>query len=227
MCASKSVAVTGRYTIDATETTYDQYTAWLSTEPSMAVLPTYCTQIGDASAWKTGFNPGSGGTGGYPVANVDWCDAYGYCAGIGKRLCGKIGGGSVDFNTGLADITQSQWYSACVSGTADNVYPYGKTYIKYACNDSNNGLNATGIVGSNPGCTSSVTDFTGTYSMVGNVAEWEDSCDIPMGFQGANDDCPFRGGSFSENQNDARCEMADGAPRKYTNSHVGFRCCSQ
>ena len=48
----------------------------------------------------------------HPIVWVDWCDAYAYCKGVGKRLCGAIGGGPVDFHTGYADTNQSQWYRA-------------------------------------------------------------------------------------------------------------------
>jgi hypothetical protein len=46
------------------------------------------------------------GSGNFPITNVDWCDAYAYCAGIGKRLCGKIGGGTLD-QGGLDDVIET------------------------------------------------------------------------------------------------------------------------
>jgi len=120
LCVAKLVAVTGGYSIDATEVTASQYQAWMATSPSATSLPAYC------SAWKSGFSAGSG-AGNYPVETVDWCDCYGYCLNVGKRLCGKIGGGSVG-QTEATTASVDQWFNACSSGLG-NVYPL-REYVR-------------------------------------------------------------------------------------------------
>ena len=94
------VPICGGYCIDSTEVTGAQYAAWLATNPSPASLPYYCS-------WKSTYNSGTG-TQDYPVGSVDWCDAYGFCLGVGKRLCGKIGGGALP-NFYYDAPTRSQW----------------------------------------------------------------------------------------------------------------------
>ena len=91
---------------------------------------------------------------------MDWCDAFAYCQGVGKRLCGKIGGGSADYSTGWDDATQDQWHNACDSGGADD-YPYGSTYQPQTCNGHDHSSAAV-PVGSMSGCQSSVPGYAGT-----------------------------------------------------------------
>ncbi len=84
------------YSIDATEVTKGQYDLWLATNPALpASTDANCGYV------KTYAEQASGGTlytgtdaVHHPVADVDWCDAYAYCKGVGKRLCGAIGGGT-------------------------------------------------------------------------------------------------------------------------------------
>ena len=67
----------------------------------------------------------------HPQVCVEWCDAQAYCLAVGKRLCGKIGGGP----NALADYddpTRSAWLNACSNeGTKD--YPYGDLYDPTLC----------------------------------------------------------------------------------------------
>ena len=74
---------------------------------------------------------------------VDWCDARAYCAGVRKRLCGKIGRGT-NATTDYANAATSEWYRAC-SSSGVNAYPYGNTRDASACNgyDHGNGIIAT------------------------------------------------------------------------------------
>jgi formylglycine-generating enzyme required for sulfatase activity len=205
------------YCIDSTEVTASQYSAWLATTPSTTLMPSYC-----ATSWKPSYRPGSG-TGNYPVANVDWCDAYAYCKGVGKRLCGKIGGGANAFND-YANAGLSQWFGACSSGGLDT-YPYGNTYGAQTCNGKDHGVGATVAVGSMTGCGSSVSGYTGVYDLSGNVYEWEDSCD---GNTGQLDYCRLGGGSFGDS--DVGLSLACGSlgisPRYYWNPQTGIRCCA-
>ena len=217
-CVAKKVQVTGGYAIDATEVTRDQYAAWLATNPSTQGQPSYCS-------WNADFTPSCewppGANGNHPVVCVDWCDAYAYCAAVGKRLCGKIGGGAnayMDYD----DATKSQWYNACTSG-GQNVYPYGDTYSESACNGYGAGNNGTVPVGSMSGCESSVSGYTGVYDLSGNVWEWEDSC-----YEYVDDTnwCGLRGGSFNYGGNNLRCDDDYENPRNNQDDRIGFRCCA-
>lgn len=216
------------YCVDSTEVTRDQYTAWLTTNPA---LPSSA----DANCgWKStgSYEPAADcmankyackgtGCGGHPQICVDWCDAYAYCAGVGKRLCGKIGGGSRVPGSGDA----SQWTNACITSNR-YTYPYGNTYIATACNGKDLNKNTTVPVGSLGTCNAAGSS-TGIFDLSGNVAEWEDSCDVPDR-QGL---CNVRGGSFADSSILLDCfgvgsYALDLWERFNSGSDVGFRCCS-
>jgi sulfatase modifying factor 1 len=176
------------YCIDSTEVTRAQYKAWLDTTPPTTGQITECS-------WNTSFTPSSDWPPtdklDHPVSYVDWCDAYAYCLAVGKRLCGKIGGGSnsyVDFN----DPTKSQWFAAC-SAVGAHRSPYGDTYDGALCNTTEVQNRASVAVGFMTSCQTS----THIYDMSGNVAEWEDSCEGPAKEQY----CHLRGGSYCQNSN--------------------------
>lgn len=235
VCVSKSVTVPvargGTYKIDSTETTYTQYRAWLATSPSYPP-PT----PGNVCSSKTsGYNAGTGSDN-FPVADVDWCDSYAYCASVGKRLCGRIGGGPVDYENGWRDETQSQWYNACTSGDpANHPYPYGTAYDSTTCNlfefwhahDAGRSA-STFPVSQFTGCSSSAPGYTGIFDLNGNVFEWEDSC--TRGDEDG-DSCRLRGASFGLYLGDRSDDCVDGAssePNSFGSRHdVGFRCCSR
>jgi formylglycine-generating enzyme len=231
LCVSKSVTVPGpggvTYTIDATETTFAQYAAWLATSPSFPP-----TTPGDVCSGKTsGYRPGAD-SGDMPVAQVDWCDAYAFCKGVGKRLCGKVGGGTADYYTDW-NTTQDQWYNACSSGGV-NTYPYGNTYLRDTCNgrdywvDQNAYTSMCSLpVGTMTSCTSSTPGYTGIVDLSGNVWEWEDSCWTSLG---ALDECRLRGGARGSNGTDGSmgCAFANSTwERGNANADFGFRCCGE
>lgn len=215
------------FCIDRTEVTQGQYRSWLETNPSTASQPSVCS-------WNTSFLPdavcatGSPSTcqgaacADLPQACVDWCDAYAYCAAVGKRLCGKIGGGS-NVYADYANATLSQWYAACTSDGA-YAYPYGNTYEPTACNGVDDGIERASVVGSLPGCRSPLDRFNGVYDLSGNLWEWEDSC---AETSGASDLCWFRGGSYGEGQPYLSCANASTYNRDAAVSDVGFRCCAE
>jgi len=217
-CVAKKVNVTGGYAIDATEVTQDQYAAWLATNPSTSGQPSYCS-------WNADFTPRCewppGAKGNYPVVCVDWCDAYAYCAAVGKRLCGKIGGGANAVGD-YADATKSQWYNACSSG-GQNDYPYGDTYSGSACNgyDANNG--GTVPVGNMSECEPAESGYGGVYDLSGNVWEWEDSCE---GYVDGTNACRLRGGSFNNYGSRLRCDDGYVNDRGTQYVFIGFRCCA-
>jgi len=226
------VTVTGGYAIDATEVSRAHYEAWIATNPSTAVQPSFC-------AWNTNFTPKCewppGTEADRPVVCLDWCDAHAYCEAIGKRLCGRIGGGENDFSA-YADPTQSQWYNACSSAGLNN-YPYGGDpsvyeydgYDAQKCNGKHLGVGTSLPSGTLSSCQSSVPGFEGVYDLSGNVQEWEDSCD---GNAGGADTCRRRGGDFNVGLNSGSgygmsCSDAYSAFRDGYGALTGVRCCSQ
>jgi formylglycine-generating enzyme required for sulfatase activity len=158
--------------------------------------------------------------GNHPQVCVDWCDAYAYCKSVGKRLCGKIGGGANAPND-YADPTKDQWYNACVSDGTNNAFPYGNTYDGTKCNGADKGIGTTVEVGSLHDCQSTVSGYAGVYDLFGNVWEWEDTCG---GTSGPQDWCRMRGGSFLVYS--VQCDFTSHDARGNAVWTVGFRCCA-
>jgi len=209
----------GVYCIDQVEVSYYQYKLFWDANPNPANQPPFCS-------WNTTYTPSSAwppANIAKPVAYVDWCDAYAYCAYMGRRLCGKVSGGS----NAPADYTaadKSMWFNACTAQGV-NDYPYGDIYSADACIDNvatttsvwdtllNKPLGLATCQGGSPGL----------YHMSGNLAEWEDSC---SGSSGTADSCRVRGGSYDSSlDSEVRCDADASLARDYTGPEVGLRCC--
>jgi formylglycine-generating enzyme required for sulfatase activity len=215
----------GAFCIDSTEVTSAQYTAFLEAGAPPA-------QLADCAS-NTDYRPKRGvpyarGRDDDPVTYVSWCDAYAFCKWAGKRLCGKIGGGSLGGMSDSMDASASQWLAACSHGGL-HVYPYGDTYDPSACNGPAN-PDYGGKIAPVGSVTSCVGGYAGLHDMSGNVAEFEDSC---RRLDGGGLHCEFRGGSFAEAGASAptwtSCGTTagkDGVDDPACCSDLGFRCCS-
>jgi sulfatase modifying factor 1 len=216
------------YCIDSTEVTREQYQAWLATNPA----PPDATD--ENCAWKTDYTPqcqwpSDSRKAKHPVVCVDWCDADAYCRGVGKHLCGRVGGGPVGWDH-YADASLDEWTGACMSGAAGNAFPYGSTLVPLACNGYEYGVEDTVEAGSIPSCQSGVAGYQGVFDLSGNVLEWEDSCNGT----GRSSQCRRRGGSFYGGatyygSSDYLACTFDyfhvDVHRDTMASYMGFRCC--
>ena len=209
------------YCIDSTEVTRAKYQGWLSTNPSTAgqisVCATNTTFTPDASCMERACRSNCEN---HPQVCVDWCDANAYCNATGKRLCGKIGGGSLaGYGGEFTDANLSQWFNAC-SSHATQSFAYGKAYAAGICNDYDFGINMTVPVGSLAGCQSRDPAYSGVYDLTGNAQEWEDAC------SDANY-CHIRGGDYGTNGNTGTvCNADTRTARDSASQYTGFRCCS-
>ncbi|MEP7126289.1 MAG: SUMF1/EgtB/PvdO family nonheme iron enzyme [Byssovorax sp.] len=228
------------YCIDAYEVTNAQYINFIAANPqNIQNLPAVCASniFTPGGAW-----PPMATAYAYPVAYIDWCDAFSYCAYYGKHLCGKIGGGAnpdpLSSPLVYANAIQSEWYNACTA-QAVNEYPYdAHNYDHAACRGADQVTpgapgGSCGVVGSclgrtpvdggaNASCQGGVV---GVYGMSGNAAEWENSCDDTVN----PTVCHIRGGSHCDSGADnisLRCDQL--ATRSVLDNQacdVGFRCC--
>lgn len=204
---SARMASVGSFQIDLTEVTRVQYDAWLATSPST-------TSQGAECAWNASFSvlcEGTETSGSQPVNCVDWCDAKAYCLAVGKRLCGKIGGGPSLFSQ--YNWQTDQWMYACNSNTTANVFPYGGYYVTGNCKGEDPGGNPV-TVGSMSAC----TQANGVFDLSGNVWEWTDACDATEG-------CRIRGGAFNNTELALRCDYPGSASPQQHWEVLGFRCC--
>ena len=201
---------TGGYAVDSTEVTVAQYKEFLKAKAGdVTGQPAVCTW--NESYYDAAPMPLEKDT--WPVANVDWCDAAAYCSWAGKRLCGAISGGSIDFPD-FSDPAKSQWFRAC-GGPLGQPHPN----TDWMCND-NGGFEDVAAVASFPGCEGF---YPGLFDLQSNVAEWVDSCN---GSSGQEDHCILAGGSALDQ--DAFCSEAfTNVKREETSSFFGFRCCSK
>lgn len=221
--------------LDATEVTRAAYKVFLDaigdadTTGSVATKPP--AQPAACSA-NTDFTPTAFWTsedqkaGSAPVSGVDWCDARAYCASVGRRLCGRIGGGMVGLGD-FGDASKSEWQNMCSAG-GKNTYPYG-VFDPDTCNGAGNwATEDTPVpvaVGSKASCAANATGYAGRVDLSGNVAEWEDACGALEASGTGADLCRVRGGSYLGQKDALACAHDRTLARGSAAPDVGFRCC--
>ena len=214
----------GHYCIDRFEVTRGGYRQFLAAKGNdTSGQRADCT--GNAS-FAPGFTlPDDTSMDQLPINQVDFCDAIAFCDWAGKRLCGAIDGGPLDFDAGRGDPNASQWYRACSNGNDHlHAYPYGNTFNDASCNAAHGNAGILLPVGSFPDCEGGVDG--GLFDMSGNVAELEDSC-----FTDGGRFCSLRGGSFSNGFTDPTRCLYGGVDSWQAIDQgfgaTGFRCCSR
>jgi formylglycine-generating enzyme required for sulfatase activity len=234
LCVAEMASIPGPaeyapYSIDVTEVTRGQYAAWLATNPApIPVSDPICgvSNFGapDPDCELTDYQGAD--TDHHPVVCVNYCDAHAYCAGVGKRLCGAIGGGSLP-DQYYANSRAAQWYRAC-SLDALSDYPYGEAFDSEACNSAllASAPLTTTAVGSLPNCQATAVGYQGVYDLSGNVAEWQDECSAGLS-HGSPIDCAQNGGNFAGSDLRVQCLQHDLAQFSSATRYVGFRCCSE
>lgn len=175
----------GSYCMDATEVTNASYAAFLATKPSRDGLPAACSETPYAKDPEFAtFVPSKGwppaaGRDSHPVVFVTWCDAAGYCAADGKRLCGRSGGGALRNSAdtpGQHDDRQdahvSEWFNACSRGGARG-FVYGSTFEPGRCKGDYDGAEDQTVPVGDPACEGG---YSGLFDLGGSVAEYLDAC---------------------------------------------------
>ena len=203
----------GSFSIDATEVTQAQYLAFLVAKAGdVSGQPTPRCDFNvnytpSGALWDPATRPN------VPVTSVDWCDARAYCAWAGKHLCGGFKGAALAYADSDKPGT-SQWMYACTNAGVQ-LYPYGTTENKAACNINRPDGGVVQEAGSFPAC---IGGFPGTYDMVGNATEWIDACDTGS--------CVILGGSWAfPNTGSVACGQFTAAGPSYIAPDLGFRCC--
>jgi formylglycine-generating enzyme len=218
----------GTFAIDATEVSNAQYKEF-SDAKEKPPAPAFCK-------WKTNYaveNPLPDAKD-LPVVNVDWCDAYQYCAWAGKRLCGGLAGDHVVRAGTTLDkwVEDSQWTLACQNNagtkfSTGSTFPGGATGV---CNITNNAGKMWSVTAGTE-CKGVVAPFSSIVNLTGNAGEWEDNCTNFDESGAASVVCFVRGGSASPgpvNDFDYECLKPEIIhPRNKVSPRIGFRCCSK
>jgi len=210
----------GAYCVDSTEVSNAHYQAFVDAHGPDAVADIRLPGCGgvtslkpDVMGWPVD------GLQNLPVGRANWCQAAAYCQWAGKRLCGKIGGGTLA-DTFKNDTTVAQWFNACSRGNT-RVFPYGNDYDPSLCiGPTDAGPGKPYFVGARRGCEGG---YPGLFDMSGNLWEWTDNCDDP---NGANNNCRACGGAFdSAPPTEFQCSQCRPWGRTAFATDIGFRCC--
>ncbi|CAN5414517.1 hypothetical protein BH09MYX1_BH09MYX1_64170 [soil metagenome] len=211
------------YCIDSTEVTKANYVAFLGalgdggTDAGLVTSPECSYKKTSADLVPGSWDPSTNLQ--RPVTKVDWCDATLFCTWAGKRLCGKRGGGSLDWIEKPNEVTKQQWYAAC-SAEGLRTYAYGAIWTPAKCRSDNGNQKATDVA-TYPSC---VGGYSGLFDMTGNVAEWIDQCNGTA----KNSACKSQGGDYGSNDNGSKCDSTQDRSRDDANNDwIGFRCCSK
>ena len=215
----------GSFCIDSTEVSNQHYEAFLQAAYPFVMQPAYC-------AWNDSYLPGLWETrpgSNYPATSMDWCDARAYCAWAGKRLCGKIGGGTIDLgnqpNIEPVDPLREEWAYACTAG-GTRVFPYGDVYDPTGC--------VTATYDGYPLSTSSLHvrpirdaekcegGYPGLYDMGGNAEEFVDESNQQIG---KDDRVVTFSAYYGLFEDYSKCIDRHGDSRDGRTGATGIRCC--
>ena len=207
---------TGSFAIDATEVTVARFLAFRDAQAPFAAFPDCPGKVALGPNTDGGCHATTDAD--QPMTCVDWCDAKAYCASVGKRLCGKIGGGPLVRGT-ESNPKIDEWSRAC-AGPAGSKWPYGGQAVPTACNTQEAAKASPVSVATLPAC---VGGEPLLFDMSGNVDEWEDAC-VP-GDAGVPRTCLVRGGSFKHLTSESSCTYVLLVNENAALDDVGIRCC--
>lgn len=213
----------GTFCIDTTEVTNAQFNTFLA-DATRPTPPAVC-------AYRTTYGGPPRPANAIPVTDVDWCEAWMFCAWSGKRLCGSRNGTRINDFPVANDTKVSEWYAAC-SHTGNTRYPYGDVAAAPRCN----GCDRANKCGADAGLADLVPvatlacegGYPGLFDMAGNVGEWEDNCEPKPGAE-QQATCPPRGGDRTVSSADLKCaltEVSTSSERGSRSAVTGIRCCA-
>jgi len=155
----------------------------------------------------------------YPVACVNWCSAASYCLWAGKRLCGRIGGGSLKAAE-VADPSLGEWNNACIQGGTTS-YGYGDS-VKSDLPSPGNLYNGKDPLPADSAsqCRGTNPPFDKIQGIGCNVAEWQDDCETGS-YATA---CAVQAFAVS-GEPEGRCDSRFAALQRDNDIRIGFRCC--
>jgi hypothetical protein len=146
----------------------------------------------------------------YPAINVFWFDAMAFCRWLSERRGKAIR---------LPDEWEWQW--AAQSAEPGYLYPWGEEWRDHAANTDESGIGRTIAVGVYPAGRS----HQGVYDLAGNVWEWcRNAYDDPNAKRPGKDESRvLRGGSWINNQDNARADNRNNNHPNNRNNNIGFR----